>query len=283
MKKWVPGSVIALLLISAPPTNAQPTTNAICAAARSYFSSGDAPAGTELLLMSESLVKNAQWTALPPWASDTPFSRSAGAVYFAYFFSAPYVPYFGDTSEQAGAISIKISVATDVTSDRTSTIVLYRPPIQAGTNRCERRGRPAINGRHVGINEYIDYHNRTGNSSNIEDFHFRYPYGTTNCANTDRPEDVARTFQFDGLKPAPSDTIVARLFGNYIGSSYAMNANAFSHLQSELHYYNRTGVSSACVGFEVPVNRFGKSATIKIHDISSNWFSGRGSWSVHRQ
>lgn len=274
---------VGALLATSVIGSAQPLSQSICAAAVNYFGAAGVPANTELLLMSEALASSSRWTPLSV-GRDAPFSQGTRAVYLAYFFSAPYVTVYGaNDSQNTGAISIKVAVATDPSNRGTSTIDLHRPAISRGTNRCERRGLPAIENRHVGINEYIDYHNRNGNSSNIEDFHFQYPYGTAECAYTDRPQEVAATFQFNGVKPIGSNTAVARLFGGYFGTAIAAETSGFSNLRSELHFYSRAGGAPGCIGFLAPVNTVGTAAIIQINDLSWNWYSERGSWSIHRQ
>jgi hypothetical protein len=254
MKPGISGSLTtaALLAFGSSIGAAQPSSQAICSMAASYFGAGGVPASTELLLMSESLSERAQWTPLAA-NSDTPFSKPTHTVYLAYFFSGPYVVFFnGPGSARAGVLSVKASVSTAVGNPRTSSVELHRPAIPPGADRCEPRGLPRIEERHVSINEYIDYHKRTGNSSGIEDFHFQYPFGISECAHTDRPQDVAATFQFENVKPTPSTTVVARLFGT--GSALAADENTFSHLRSELHYYSSNGTTPMCVGFQVAVN-----------------------------
>jgi hypothetical protein len=270
------------LIFSSLVSSAQPPSLEICTAAQNSLRPGDIPNG-EVLLMTEALSSHPKWRVLAP-NNDTPFGQTTHLIYLAYFFSAPYVQFYGaEGSESAGAISIKVSVMTAQSAARTASIELYRPAIERGANRCESRGLPAINNRSVGINEYMDYHGRRGNSSNIEDFHFRYPYGRTRCAYTDRPQAVADTFRFEGVERVASNTIATRLFGRFLGEAYATNGQSFSRLRTELHYYARSGTTPACVGFEIPVNSLGSGATIKIHDLSSNWYSERGSWLIHRQ
>jgi len=279
-QRWLLAS--AALILTTLASSAQPPSLQICSAAQNYFGSGNVPNG-EIILMAEALSASAKWTPLTQ-LGDTPFSHTTHVVYLAYFFSAPYVTYPGaEGSDPAGAISIKVSVATAQRSARTTAVELYRPGIPRGANRCESHGLPAINNRSVDVNEYIDYHDRRGNSSNIEDFHLRYPYGRTKCAYTDRPQAVAGTFQFEGVEHLPSSTIATRLFGS--GDAYANNSGKpFSRLRSELHYYNRSGATTpTCIGFEVPVNSLGTGATIRIHDLSSNSYLERGPWLIHRQ
>jgi hypothetical protein len=281
MARFQLGSAGALLLIAfAQPTDAQPLSQLICLSAQSYF--GQNPPAAEVLLASNSISSGAQW--VPASSDKSPIGQNDPAVYLAYFFSAPYGAFSGPGQEAAGAISIKVSVIKEQKAERTSSIELYRPAIPRGANRCEPSGRRAIEVRRLGINEYIDYHARRGNSSNVEDFHFQYPYAKTECARTDRPQAVSDTFQFDAVKPISNDTVAALLFGRFVGVVYALNTNDFSRLRTELHYYNRTNTTTpACVGFQIPLSNLEKTAAIVIHDLSANWYSPRGSWLIHRQ
>jgi hypothetical protein len=276
--RWT--SVLFLTILTCPAT-AQPLSQQICANAQSFFGR-NVPSGTEILLASTYNSAAAKWAPLD--FKSSPLDRTIQVIYLAYFFSAPYTAFSASGQEATGAVSIKIAVVKDEQAAKTSTVELYRPAIPPGSNRCERGGRRAIEDRHVGINEYIDYHARSGSSSDVEDFHFQYPYGGTQCARTDRPQTVSDSFQFEDVKPISNDTVAALLFGRFFGVAYALNANDFSKLRTELHYYNRTNATvPTCVGFQIPLAHFGKTATVVINDLSSNWLSPRGSWLITRQ
>jgi hypothetical protein len=266
--------ITSLILASTGTIFAQPGSEVICSAAQNFLARTHTDIQFDSLLASESLTAATQWNAQQQ-ATPGAVSRNGHAVYFAYLFNKR-------DPDAAGAVSIKVSVVATAPQDRTPSIELYRPAIAKGSNRCEPRGRTAIEGRHVRINEYIDYHSRRGSTSNIEDFHFRYPVGGTNCGRTDEPNAAAESFQFPDVNPTTGDTVASRIFGSYIGQSYALN-HQYSFLKSELHYYHVGNASLACVGFEVPLAGLSNKASILIHDISSNWFSPRGSWLIQRQ
>jgi hypothetical protein len=271
-------AALLFFLILAAPAAGESASNKICAAATSYLVAKKIPIGAETLLASATI--DGAWIPLPH--SDTAVGAPPSAVYLAYFFYAPYV-YNARSTEAVGAVSIKISVLRGENTPKTTSIALYRSAIARGTNRCEPYGRTEIDERRVRINEYIDHHAKRGNSSNLESFHFRYPYATSECARTDRPDEVAATFQFPGVNRTSGDTLIARSLGEYFGQAYALN-HEFSLLRSELHYYHRADtMTPACVGFLVPLSGSEKNASILIHDLSSNFFSDRGSWLIHRQ
>ncbi len=255
----------------------QTQSRSICSAALTYLATANRTPRDEGLFVSGSLSARSAWVPLTQAGSG--LAVASRTAYLAYFFSAPFV---GPSSSQAaGAMSIKVSVLRRDEAPKARSIEAYRSEIPRGSNRCEPRGRREITNRRVPINEYIDFHERRGSSSDLEDFHFRYPYGTDQCANTNRPAEVAATFQFPNVRHTTGDTVVARVFGQYFGQAYAVNHD-FSQLRTELHYYRAAGSTPACVGFHVPFNGSGNRASILIHDLSSNWFSHRGSWLIHR-
>src|SRR5262249_54897173 len=149
-------------------------------------------------------------------------------------------------------------------ANKATSVELYRPAIERGTNRCEPRGKPAVENRRVEINQYIEYHDRTGSNDDLEDFHFRYPYNSSGCARTDRPREVAVTFQFPKVEPTTGGPGIAA----FISSAYAAH-HEFSTLRSELHYYNRSNGTISCVGFRLPLGGVSRRASILLHDLSS--------------
>jgi hypothetical protein len=280
MTKVTTRTATALVFLTlAAPAAGQSASNKICAAATSYLAASRTPIGEEALFASGTLSPGGAWT--PLLQGDTAVGTPASSVYLAYFFHAPYV-YNARNTEAVGAVSIKISVLSGENTPKTGSVELYRSAIARGTNRCEPRGRTEIDDRRARINEYIDYHAKKGSSSNLESFHFQYPYAATECARTDRPDEVAATFQFPGVNRTTGDTLIARVLGEYVGQAYALN-HEFSLLRSELHYYHRADSTPACVGFLVPLSGSERKASILIHDLSSNSFSSRGSWLIHRQ
>jgi hypothetical protein len=256
---------------------AQPLSYRICMAAQEYLARTRTPLGEDMLLWSDSLSKYDVWGQLVRDSTNS-VGRDVHTVYLAYLFRGE-----GFRFEPAGAVSIKMSVIQAPGTTKTPVIELYRPAIDRGTNRCERRGRPVFENQQIRINEYIDYHDRRGSSSTLENFHFRYPFGVNGCAATDQPE-VIQTFQFPDVSPTSGDTLISRLFGS--GQAYALN-HTFSKLRSELHYYqNATAPTPICVGFSIPLNAVSKNASILIHDIFANsgsWYSARGMWLIKRQ
>jgi hypothetical protein len=268
---WATGAV--LFVSAATPTVAQSISQQVCAATQRYLAQRGTTIGEEALLASVALSNGSPWFQLSQ--SNSNDVTRGGNIYLAYFFNRP-------DSGPAGAVSIKISVFQEPNTNKATRIELYRPAIERGANRCEPRGRPAVENRRVWINEYIDYHSRTGSSSDLEDFHFSYPHDTNSCPRTDRPQEVAQTFQFPDVKPTTGTTLTARLIGPLIGQAYAVQ-HEFSTLRSELHYYRRANGMASCVGFRVPLNGVSRRASIRVHDLSSNWFSTRGAWLIHRQ
>jgi hypothetical protein len=268
--------LVFMVLNFVPAFAAQPISRAICEAVQADMAKrgGSNGASQDSLVISRSLAPDSQWTPLSQVGPNS-IGADVGTVYLAYVFNT-------HSFEPAGAVSVKMSVFKEATTDKTKSIELYRPAIAKGTNRCESRARRAVENLRVPINEYIDYHSRRGNSSTIEDFHISYPSGAIDCSRTDRPDEVAGTFQFPDVNPTTGDTLVARVIGSYIGQAVALNHD-FSSLRSELHYYNRVNTQPSCVGFQIPLVGISKRASIRIHDLSSNWFSDRGTWLINRQ
>ena len=217
--------------------SASQSTQQICSEARQYLTENRIPAPEETLYVKKS---SNLWVPLSQLGPN-PVTRG-GNIAVAYFFNRPY-------SAPAGAMSVKISVFHEPkVTTKAETIELYRPRIERGANRCEPRGKRAIENARLEINEYIDFHARTGSNTDIEDFHFRYPYGSDACARTERAGEVAGTFQFRDVKPTTGGSFIARNFGTLVGVAHALN-HEFSNLRSELHYYNRRTAHSRASGF----------------------------------
>ncbi len=238
----------------------KPLGDVICASATSYLASNQIPIRDGLLLFAEGDYPNGNWTqkGYDPKIVVTPQSRQ---LFLAY--------YIARRSGSAGAVSAKISRKVERETDKTNYVDLYRPEIVAGSNSCERRGRSAME-RRVRVNQYIDYHNGDGTSSSLEDFHFRYPQESGECARTDDPSSRA-DFQFDGVKRTQGDTFFARNF-SFVGTAYAID-HEFAVLKSELHYRREATPTGTCVGLAIPIGR-SSEASVVINERGFGGFPG---------
>jgi hypothetical protein len=241
--------------------------NAICAAASAFLAKSQMPVQDGMVLIASVNPPNVNWFA-DAIGSRFTLPTQFPAAYLAYFINRPNAP--------AGAIAARISLQVLSPADKTNYVNVYRRAIDRGSNRCEPRGRAAID-RTVRVNEYIDYHDpNVGTlSSTLEDFHFKYPQDA-GCARTNDPSNV-RSFQFEDVTRTQGDTFVARMFP-ITGTAFAINHN-FSMLRSELHYRADGGV--ACIGLLVPLGR-SPQASVVLSEQGFGSFPVSKTWLISR-
>lgn len=232
---------IAFFLIAVPQSiAAQTSSGRICAAATAYLSRTGAALPGRAILAAASLAGDWKTSIATPLAPGTlRANQNVDHLFVAYFRAA--------APEQPGVVSIRIALKAGPNELPTNLVEIVRPAIPRGTNRCESRGRPELNDT-VRVNQYIDYHDRGGTSSSMENFHFRYPVNVADCARTDNPF-TRQSFAFENVTPTRGDTLIGRLFP-IIGTAYAVT-HQYSRLRSELHYRSTVQPGAICVGFNV--------------------------------
>ena len=255
--------VVACGILWAAPVGAQNPSEQICALSTAFLAKKQLPIQNGMLLAidgsgSGDLWKSANPPSYGPTDPNNPqltVSHDRGQVSLAYFMTQYY--------PSTGAILAKVSVQGDAKT-ASNYVDVYRPAIARGANRCEPRGRATVE-RRVRVNEYIDYHdpNAGGLSSTLEDFHFSYPTGTNQCAQTNDSATI-RTFQFDGVTRTQGDSFISRNF-SIVGTAFAIT-HSFSILRAELHYRANVDAAGTCVGFVLPLSGY-HSANFVINEL----------------
>ena len=237
----------------------------ICASAAAYLSRNPQAAQNGTVLVAIDKYWENGWT---PKQYDSKVTVRPGVqqVFLAYLINRPYAP-------AAGAVTVKISRAeVEGSNERSNYVDIHRSEILRDTNSCEPRGRRQRD-QQVRVNEYIDYHNGTGISSKLEDFHFRYPKEDGACQRTDNPES-RRRFQFDNVERTKDDTFVARNL-SFLGTAYAVG-HKFSMLKTELHYRSKVvSQTGSCIGIRVPIERSPQTNVVVTEQGFGGFLSGQ--------
>jgi hypothetical protein len=198
-------TALAILLAASAAAQAQPPASArVCTAAIDYLRRNQIPESDRSVFFSGSLDRRQAWTqsdASPITVGDITVPAGADQVYVAYFLVRS-VP-------DGGALSAKISIAAAANEQPTNYVNLHREAIKRARDHCLSHDLPQMD-RSVRVNEYIDYHNpyRGGLSSDLEDFHFRYPVGATGCTATNDLSNLS-SFEFDDVSRTVGDSFLA--------------------------------------------------------------------------
>lgn len=240
--KWLMNLCVVILLAFAVSDSvaAQTTSEEICSKAMANVAQTRTTLPERTILAAANL--SGTWTASranPFGPAPLGVATDVDRLFVAYLRAAP--------SERPGAVSIRIALKAGANDRPTNLVELTRTAIPRGINRCEIRGRPAMR-RTVRVNQYIDYHNRGGANSSLEDFHFHYPVNTTGCERTDNTF-ARQTFAFEDVTPTRGDTLFARWFPT-VATAYAVT-HQYSRLRSEMHYRSSLKPGAICVGFEI--------------------------------
>ncbi|HUD86207.1 MAG TPA: hypothetical protein VMR17_07115, partial [Xanthobacteraceae bacterium] len=210
----------AIFIASCIPAQAQLSISTqACTAALAYLKQAQIQPLDRSIFFSGALDSSRTWTqsiSLPIFSGDVTVPLTDDQVFLAYFLVRS-VP-------DGGAVSAKISITAGPNDKPTNYVNLHRQAIKHADNRCLSRDLPRMD-RVVRVNEYIDYHDpsKGGLSSDLEDFHFRYPVGSTSCAATNAP-DVLSTFRFDNVSPTVGDSFLSRHF-SLTTPAYAAGSN----------------------------------------------------------
>jgi hypothetical protein len=244
---------------------ARSPSDAICESAAAYLSRNQIVPQNGAVLVAIGNYWDNGWTP-KQYDSRITVPSAVQQIYLAYLINRPYSP-------AAGAIAVKVSRAeVEGSNDRSNYVDLHRSEIYRDTNSCEPRGRRQRD-RQVRVNEYIDYHNGTGISSTLEDFHFRYPKEDGVCQRTDNVAS-RRDFQFDNVQPTKDDTFIARNL-SFIGTAYAVG-HKFSILKTELHYRSKAvSQTGSCIGVYVPIGRSPKTNVVVTEQGFGGFLSGQ--------